>query len=436
MPPIPASVERELGTTRTYGSSDGWPWDLSEDTPELQWPQNVIVYDRMRRTDSQVIGTLYGVTLPLRQAHWYIDPRDADPAKVEQLCSDLNLPMAGMDPPTAQRTRDRFSFRQHLREALLVLPYGHMPFEQVYRIVDGMARLRKLAPRMPRTLSKINTSDDGGLAGIVQTNFEGALARQPEVEIGVDRLVYYCNEREGGAWQGNSILRSSYKNWTLKERLLRVASMTIERNGMGIPAVDAPQGTSQSQLQELAKMAEAYRAGDKSGLALPYGARLRLIGVEGSIPDALPLIRYHDEQITRPMLEMFMQLGMTQTGSRALGSSFLDFFAMALDAHAGQIADTFTMYQIEDYFDLNWGPNEPAPALACQTIDAERDIDPAALQALITAQAITVDDDLEAFMRQRFKLPPRNTDQLGRTPAAPAPASPIARRGRRPFVYE
>jgi hypothetical protein len=49
------------------------------------------------------------------------------------------------------------------------------------------------------------------------------------------RLVMYANEREGGNWRGQSLLRSCYKNWLLKDRLLRVDTGTIERNGMGVP---------------------------------------------------------------------------------------------------------------------------------------------------------------------------------------------------------
>lgn len=437
MPSIPKSVTQEIGSSQPLGSTYGWPWDLSEDTPELTWPLSVIVYDRMRRSDAQVIGTLAALTLPLRQAQWSVDARDASPQVTQELADDLALPVLGQKRATPRlRSRNRFKFYDHLREALLALAYGHMPFEQVYEIVDKKARLRKLAARMPRTLTKIDVDDQGELSAIVQGYFERP--GPPELSIPADRLVYYCNDREGGAWQGLSILRASYKNWTLKERLLRVANITVERNGMGVPSVDAPQGTTKPQLQELARMAQAYRAGDSSGLAMPYGAKLRLMGVEGTLPDALPLIRYHDEQITRPMLEMFMQLGSTHTGSRALGGAFIDFFAIALQAHAEGYAETFTTDMVEDWVDLNYGPNEPAPALVCQTIDAERDIDPAALVSLLDAGAIEMDDDLETFLRDRYKLPGRNDEQPARTLLDKPSGFGVAarRRGRRPFVYE
>lgn len=440
MPPnLSPSIEREIGSTSAYTSTFGFPWDISEDNPELAWPHSIIVYDKMRR-DSQVMGTLNAVTLPLRQARWFVDPRSARPAVAQQIADDLGLGVLGDDPVPAPRMKDRFSWSEHLRMAMLELVYGHMPFEQVYRIDDSgptpMARLRKLAPRMPRTLLKINTADDGGLKSIVQMT---ATANQPEVTIPVDRLVFYCNDREGSAWQGNSILRPAYKNWTLKDRLLRVASMTIERNGMGVPTMEAPQGATPGQLQELAAMAERYRAGDSSGAAIPYGARLRLNGVEGTLPDPLPLIRYHDEQITRPMLEMFMQLGSTQTGSRALGSSFVDFFQMALNAFAEQLSQVATEHIVEDLVDLNWGGTEPSPAVVCQVIDAETDIPPESLVKLLQVGAIEMDDDLETFLRDRYGMPDRNTSETARPPRSTGGAPggpPVARRSRRPFGTE
>jgi hypothetical protein len=61
---------------------------------------------------------------------------------------------------------------------------------------------------------------------------------------------------------------------------------------------------------------------------------MRLVGVEGSLPDTLASIKYHDEQMARRFLAMFMQLGSTETGSRALGQSFVDFFALAQESIA------------------------------------------------------------------------------------------------------
>jgi hypothetical protein len=51
-----------------------------------------------------------------------------------------------------------------------MLTYGHAIFEQVYRFDDAAKRfrLRRLAPRMPGTISEIQVARDGGLEYIRQ----------------------------------------------------------------------------------------------------------------------------------------------------------------------------------------------------------------------------------------------------------------------------
>src|SRR5262249_16852723 len=145
---------------------------------------------------------------------------------------------------------------------------------------------------------------DGGLISIEQYGApsEGK-AQQP---IPVDRLVAYINKREGGNWLGTSILRNCYKNWLLKDRLLRVWAQTIERNGMGIPLYTGQDGAP--DLTAGLNMAKAWRAGDAAGTAIPFGAKLDLVGVTGTLPDAKPAVEYHDDSIARSALAHFLNL--------------------------------------------------------------------------------------------------------------------------------
>jgi hypothetical protein len=71
---------------------------------------------------------------------------------------------------------------------------------------------------------------------------------------------------------------------------------------------------------------------------MPNGSDLRFRGVEGALPDILASIRYDDEQMAARFLGMFTKLGTTETGSRTLGQTLVDFFALAQDAVAKQHA--------------------------------------------------------------------------------------------------
>ena len=298
----------------------------------------------------------------------------------------------------------------HLRLALLELPFGHSFFEQVYRIEGRRARLRKLGWRPPRTISKIDVADDGGLVAIEQGD--------EKTRMTVDRLVVYVNEREGGNWLGQSLLRPAYKYWVLKDRALRTQAQTLERNGLGVPvytvsdqpaelAASDPEQYLKRQADELAagqKIAQAYRGGANAGAALPSGAKLELLGVSGKLPDADPVIRYYDEQIARAVLAHFLNLG-TETGSWALGSTFADFFTLSLQTVADHIADVANAHVIEDLVDVNWGEDEPAPRLVFDEIGARHPATADAIKALIDSGAVKPGPKLEQHLRTTYGLP-------------------------------
>jgi len=398
MPDRPAPPILERGVVSPQSSRWWFPTD-DEQTPELRWPLSVNVYDRMRRTDPQVASVLRAVTLPIRSTRWRVDPNGARDEVAAQIAEDLGLPLIGAegDVEPKGRTKDRFSWVQHLEWALLMLPFGFSMFEQVVRVDDqGRVRLRKLGPRLPKTITAINVADDGGLVSIEQAS--GATS----VTIPVDRLVAYVHQREGGNWLGVSILRPAYKMWLLKDRLLRVQFQTIERNGMGVPRYTGAE--NEEDLSEGLAMAGAWRSGSNAGAAVPNGAKLDLVGVEGDLPDANPVIRYYDEQIARAVLAHFLNLGQ-QTGSWALGTTFADFFTLALNGTAEQVADVATQHIVEDLVTWNWGEDEPAPRIVFEPIGEKNDALVNAIQMLITSGAIIPDRVTEEFLRSMLGLP-------------------------------
>jgi hypothetical protein len=397
-PPAPVT---ELGAVNTAG--DFWHLEI-EDTPQLQWPACLRIYDAMATQDAQVSSVLRAVMLPILRTPWRVDQAGASDEVTRHVAADLGLDIVGQERSAPTRTRGRFSWQQHLQEALTMLRYGHAYFEQVYRIdAAGRARLRKLGIRTSRTLSKINVARDGGLESIEQWPPPGELAN---IEIPVTRLVAYVNEREGGNWLGQSLLRTAYKNWLIKDRLLRVQAQTIERNGMGVPIYEGAPG--EEDLSAGKKIATSVRSGDNAGAAIPSEASLKLLGVEGNLPDADKAIRYHDEQISRRVLAHVLNLG-TQTGSWALGSSFMDFFIMSLQVIAEAVQEVAQAHVVEDIVDLNWGEDEPAPLLVFDEIGSHQAATAQAIKMLVDAGILFPDRKLEEYLRGSFGLPAKDT---------------------------
>ena len=395
---------------------------------DLRFPASAVVYDRMRKEDGQVGSVARAITYPILNAgRRLVGARDEVRAFVER---ELGLDVADEDEGRQRRRRNGIVFTDHLREALLSLWFGFMPFEQVYEVgpaAPGLedpqreeelgtklyAHLRKLAARMPRTLTEVRVSRDGGLAGVVQLPPPGAIGRDyiNGILIPVDRLVTYVNEREGADWTGNSLLRSAYKHWLIKDALIRLGAQVVERNGMGIPFVSYTDAKDRTKALALAK---ALRAGAEAGGALPPGMSVSIVGVNGNTADGLPWVKYHDEGIGRSLLAMFLNLG-HDNGARALGATFVDYFLLALNSVLRNLEETITEHVIRDLVELNYGPDEAYPVLKFDDLTAEATPTAEALKALADAGLITPDRDTENDVRRRYRLP-----------AKPAPAGEAA----------
>lgn len=399
--PLTPRPVREKGYASTDTTSGSWWTDVAnEATPELRWPASIDVYDRMRRQDAQVSSVLRAVTSPIIRTQWRVDGTGCDPEVARFVASNLGLPIvddeeAG-DFQATLRGRDRFSWSEHLRLSLLMLPFGHMFFEQVYRYDEAadQYRIRKLGPRLPRTVSKINVARDGGLVSIEQYGGLGTSG----VVLPVNRLVAYVLEREGGNWLGNSLLRSAYKNWLLKDRALRTWSISIDRNGIGIPVVTAAEKSDQGRMDDLEDIATSIRSGENAGAVLAAGDELALMGVTGSLPDIDKFVQYHDSQIARSALGHFLNLGGQtngQVGSYNLGSVLADTFHLALDAVGDQIATTASAHIVEDLVDINFGSTVPAPRLVYDPIGTRQ----TELDRIREQAGLTSDADLVKFLR-------------------------------------
>lgn len=403
------------------GALAGWAGllaEIHEDNPDLRWPQSNDLWDRMRREDSQVSSVLRAMMLPIQRIEWTLDATGVRPEVADLVSKDLGLQIKGVAFQAPVRTKGRFSWPEHLRLALLSRVFGHAVFEQVYTIDSfGIAHLKKLAYRPPRTIVKFHVERDGGLSSVEQY---GSGPDGGKVKIPIDRLVVYVNEREGANWTGVSVLRPAYKMWLLKDRTLRVQALAADRNGLGLPIYTAPAPAEDAsyddklkwldaEIERGLKIAKGARAGDAAGASLPNGASLTFSGVKGNLPDLDKQVRYYDEQIGRAVLAHVLNLGGdNSTGSYALGDTFARIFTDSLNAIALDMASTVQQHVIEDLVDLNFGDQEPAPRLVPATIGAEHPATAEAIKALLDSGAIHWDPALEAHLRALYRLPVRD----------------------------
>jgi hypothetical protein len=382
------------------------PWanmgyiDQQEHVPDLIWPNSVRTYNYMRR-DGQIKGLQHGMFMPVRRYKWVVDPNGTPPEVYKKFAADLNLPVKGEDQKPRGRSKGRFGWGHFLRHALLGTTYGHMFFEirGEYRREDSLWHFMQAEERMPHTISEVETNTDGTLRYIKQA------VGLESPEIPADRLVPFVWEREGGNWLGTSMIREMYKLWLIKDRIIRVNAMSIERNGVGVPVIEAPPNATRGTLIALSQMAQAFKAGESSGGSIPNGAKLTLEGVRGNLPDAIKTWEMCNQEMAKSLLMMFIELGQTRTGSRALGSEFIDYFQLSQETVAIWICETIAEELAEKWLYWNYGDKYEYSPL----VDFERNEEPELavqdLVMMITAGAIHMDPELEEVLRARYMFP-------------------------------
>jgi hypothetical protein len=395
----------EIGAPAAFGIqpwSQMWLGDPLETVPALQWPASVQTYAAMM-TDSQIDGLLLGSTLPIRRYKWFFNPNGCDPAKVKVLAADFNLPLEGEKEAPRGRLKKRFSHDRNMFHAFKAMGFGFYYMEIVGEMHDdGLWHLTKLSPRPPLTIMDIALDRHGELLAIRQNITQPNIPLEP---IPNERLAKYVWEQEGANYTGRAMIRSLYKNWMIKDRLLRVDALKHERNGMGVPWATGAPGMGKADLQALNQAAQRLKAGDTSGAAGPAGSDMKLLGVQGALPDTIASINYHDEAMSRRFLMMFLQLGSTVHGSRALGSEFIDYFQLAQESIANWYRDATNEDVVENWWDWNFGETgDTVPIL-----EYKRDDDPRvaleSLDKMVREGVVRVDDELEEAVRQAMDLP-------------------------------
>lgn len=413
-----ADAPRSLAGTMSEGTYGTLALDLYETVPALSFPLSTQTYDKMR-TDPKISSVLSAYELPLRAATWGVNPKGCRD-EVVQLCADAwGLPILGDNDGPGPARRRGVDWDDHLRLALLMLPFGFSPFAMRFDVTGTplRARLAELAERLPQSISSIETNPDGSLKGIHQNGRRDL--------IPAANLLWYVRNREGAAWQGRSMLRNAYAPWLLKHEMLRVLAQSSRRFGMGIPEVTAPAGSPPADVTRAAQIAAGFRAGDQAGVGMPDGFTFNLKGMTGSAPDTLGFVRYLDSQITSMALADVLNLDASPNGSRALGDTLVGLLELSWEATARAVAGPATAMNVR-IVDYNWGEDEPVPAVLCTDV-TRPEITSEAIASLVQCGALTPDLALENNLRVRYDLP---VIEERPEPVAVAPVTPEVEQGR------
>lgn len=358
------------------------------------------VYDKMRKGDATVKAAVLSTSLPIRRAHWVVEPASDDPQDTE-IAEFIEKALFEWQSIT---------WNDLLRQALLSMPFGVMVFEKVFTIKQYEGRdyicWKKIAPRMPRTISAWEMED--GKPGIQQLLNGGGIANIP-----MEKLLVFVNDKEGDNWWGTSILRSAYKHWRFKDGFYNIDAVAFERQGLGIPKAKMGQNASDEDNAKAATILKNLRAHEQQYIIEPFDIEVDFMDMKGKqVRDPEKSIQHHNREIAKAVLAQFLELGATDSGSRALSVDQTDLFLQSLEAVAGNIADVFNTYAIKQLVDLNFDNVQEYPQLKAKGIsrvDAKNVAD--AYQVLTNSGAIIASDQDEIHFREILNLPYRDMDE-------------------------
>jgi phage gp29-like protein len=412
--------------------------------PDLDNFQTAVrIYEKMRRTDAQIRSMLQVLKLPLRGATWMaLPPENGD--NVDQAIADFINDCLFADEAMEE------SWDTVLRHILLQLEFGFSIAEIVWTVdEEGAYRIKRLAPRLPKTIRQWNVDRNGHLIAVVQyapipvttaapntasglvggstrntmsllTRSESAVApytfqtstQNQMLTIPADYLVLFSLEKEGDNYEGSSLLRPIFRNYFFKDEAYRLEGVRLDRWGVGIPVASLAQDHSLTadDLDELVEILKKVRSNERAFLIAPPGVSYDLMPKAASQTagsGAMEWINHHDAQIVRSVLAGFLTMGQDPHGTHGFGSRLTDMFVSSLNGIARGICADLKRQLITKLCAYNFDmTNRKLPHIVVrdlEQVDLENMIQ--ALSAFSKDGFIQPDDDTEKLLRKMLQMP-------------------------------
>jgi phage gp29-like protein len=371
----------------------------------LQGVEGIKIFNKMSRNDPTVAATLLLLEMPIITADWTIHPPDdATPEELE-ICEWVKW--AIFEAPDQD-------FQTILRIALASLKFGFSLAEKIYEYDEtGKLYIRKLAPRLQSTIWEWFFDKNENLTGFRQRVFSGEF--MGDYVIPAWKTILFINRAEADSPKGQSILRAAYKPWVQKEKFEKYQAMQAMRHAVGVPKITAPPKFSPDDKDAAITLAKNLRAHQQAYAFVPSGWELEYIDQGDSKHiDLLPMIKYRDERIAVSVLAGFLNLGMTENGTKSLSENLSSIFLKNLQGFANYIADCINNKWIKDLIESNFPAMDKKryPKLKVGGIVTDALLEYSqAINQVFSAGAITPDAETEDFVREKFKMPKKQENE-------------------------
>ena len=389
---------------------------------ELSTSHSAEVFDKMRRSDTQIKMVLSAVKNPIKKANWYFKPC-SDKAGDKYISDFVHFNIfEDMDKP----------WRKTLHECLSMVDFGFSILEVTHKVVHDEKTfgtyigIKDLGWRSPKTIERFNVDKEGKLLSVSQQAM-GDLGAN--VNIPAEFLHIFSLDSEGDNFAGISMLRSCYGAWLRKQQYLKYMAIGIEKTAVPTPVGTVPEGKENSpEFARFKEILKSYSSHQLQYITKPKGWDIEFIQ-NGFAPEKVSqAIDLEDKAIVKSFLANFLELGIGgSSGSYSLSFDQSDFFLGGIEHIADVICEIFNNQIIPNLVKLNFGEQHEYPKLAYSGISDRAGQEFATiLNTLATKNILIPDRELEKFVRQRYDLPEADEDSKREAPSPMLPTLPFS----------
>lgn len=382
---------------------------------ELRGQHAAKIYDRMRRSETQVAMLLNAAVNPIKSANWDVESVDPTSDEENHIADLVKVCLM-----------EKNNFKQFVSEACTLIPFGFSVFEVVNNVIlndpqfgnyNGIA---KLAFRAQKTI----------LEWVLEKKTGKIIALKQQVisDIGNDAtidgrfVVVFTLNKEGDNYEGISALRPMYGAYKRKGLVLKLMAIGLEKYAVGVPIGTIPKdkANAKKEIEEFQKVLQSFSSHEKSFLTKPEGWDIEVIQNTFDVDKVVKALDFENKEMINVMVANFLALGTGGNGGAySLSADLSSFFLGVLQAFADIIAEGMNDKVIKDLVDLNFGPRQKYPKLKCTGINDKAGKDFAdVVQKLTQSGNIKADDTLEEFLRKQYKMPQADKDTARAIPSA------------------
>jgi len=313
------------------------------------------------------------------------------------------------------------------RNMLTHLPHGFSVQEIIWNTSGKYMGVERLEARKQETIDKFNVNKQNNLVSIEQHVFipdgeqGGAWEYTPPIPI--EKLVILAHEMENDNYTGRSMYRSIYREWKIKDYIMKQIAIVFERVGVGIPVAITGENseTTTPDITAIENVLRGLQMNEKAYGVLDKVKDIKLLSIDGKVLDSTKqFIQYLDESMAKSLLQLWLNLGTSQSGSRALGETFSDLYFQALEGVIEEIESALNEQLIKRLVDYNWGKQESYPKVQI-TLDRDMGVVYQLLGELKRSGVISGNTDIENWILKNFGLPITTGFNELKTEPAPEP---------------